>query len=84
MIIMTKKKIIFLCFCLIIISLLALNYSRIIVEEKSCVGCGDCDKVCPVDAINILDGKAVIDQAICIKCEICLKSCTYNAIRKLK
>ncbi len=56
----------------------------IVVESKSCVGCTDCQNVCPVKAIEIVDGKAVIDQEKCIKCEICVKSCTYDAIRKFK
>jgi len=71
---------------LIILILCSLIFSVakgiIVVEYKSCVGCTDCRNVCPVNAIEIIDGRAVIDQEKCINCEICIKSCTYDAIRK--
>ena len=79
---MKIKKTIFLILLLLTISVFALKISIIYVEANSCVGCGDCVLVCPVDAIQLIDGKAVIDAKVCIECEICVKSCTYNAIRK--
>jgi len=79
---MKIKKIIFLILLLITISVFAIKISKIYIETNSCVGCGDCLLVCPVDAIQIIDGKAVIDAKVCIECETCIKSCTYNAIRK--
>lgn len=64
------------------ILLIAVSKSSIFVESNRCVGCGDCEKVCPVDAVKVFNGKAIIDAEKCIKCEICIGSCTYNAIRK--
>jgi|AntAceMinimDraft_17_1070374.scaffolds.fasta_scaffold12161_4 ferredoxin len=77
-----KTKLIIIAMIMIVISLLAISRSAIFVESNSCVGCGDCVKVCPTNAIKIIDGKAVIDADLCIECEICITSCTYNAIRK--
>ncbi len=51
------------------------------VQKSDCVGCGDCVNECPVDAIEIVHGKAVIDQEKCINCQLCVKKCTYNAIK---
>ncbi|MCK4695922.1 MAG: 4Fe-4S binding protein [Candidatus Cloacimonetes bacterium] len=81
---MKNKYILLLIIVFTAISILAVTMSAIYVESNSCVGCGDCEQVCPVDAIQIIDGKAVIDAEKCIQCEICIKSCTYNAIRKSK
>lgn len=55
-----------------------------VTDPYYCVGCGDCVKICPVDAIRLIDGKSVIDQEKCIDCKICIKGCTYNAIREKK
>lgn len=80
-----KKKLFILLISIIILSaLFAIAKSEIFVETNACVGCGDCVDVCPVDAVQIIDGKAVIDAEKCILCEICVQSCTYNAIRKNK
>ena len=45
-----------------------------------CVGCGDCVKNCPVNAIIIKDGIAFIDTRICIGCGLCAKNCPKNVI----
>ena len=50
------------------------------VRKYDCVGCGDCVNACPVDAIEVINGKAVIDNQKCINCNICVGTCTYDAI----
>jgi Na+-translocating ferredoxin:NAD+ oxidoreductase subunit B len=42
-----------------------------IVDHPTCVGCGLCVANCPVQAITMVDGKAVIDPKKCIRCGIC-------------
>ena len=79
-----KIKLILIIIVLAAISLFAITKSNIFVESNSCVGCGDCISVCPTNAIEIIDGKAVIDAELCIDCEICISSCTYKAIRNNK
>ena len=81
---MKKKILLFAGILIVTLALFAITKSTIFVESKLCVGCGDCVAVCPVDAIQIIDGKAIIDADACIDCEICIKSCTYDAIRKNK
>jgi Fe-S-cluster-containing hydrogenase component 2 len=56
-------------------------YNNPIIERSKCVGCRDCIQSCPVDAISIVNGKAVIDNITCINCGKCYRACTYNAIR---
>lgn len=49
---------------------------------ESCRGClaHRCQGACPVDAIQIIHGKAAIDEAKCIECGRCHDACPYNAI----
>ncbi|MFO7814707.1 MAG: NADH-quinone oxidoreductase subunit NuoF [Halanaerobiales bacterium] len=51
------------------------------INIESCVVCGQCVKVCPVDAISKGDGKYyVIDEEVCISCGACAKKCPVDAI----
>jgi ferredoxin len=50
------------------------------VLKDKCTGCGDCVKVCPVEAIKLKDGKAVIDAGDCIECDACIEECPAEAI----
>ena len=53
---------------------------RLTVLKDKCTGCGDCVKVCPVEAIKLKDGKAVIDAGDCIECDACIDECPAEAI----
>ena len=50
------------------------------VNPEECVGCETCVDVCPVEAISMLDDKAVIDQETCTECETCIPECPVEAI----
>ena len=51
-----------------------------IVYESRCTGCGECVKVCPVEAIVIKNNKSVIDGLKCIGCATCIAVCPFSAI----
>lgn len=40
-----------------------------------CGGCGVCDKVCPMGAIQMVDDKPLIDYPECILCNKCIEKC---------
>jgi Na+-translocating ferredoxin:NAD+ oxidoreductase RNF subunit RnfB len=46
-----------------------------------CIACGLCVKVCPVDAIRVVDNLAVIDYHKCIVCGKCVEACPMHTIR---
>lgn len=48
----------------------------------SCLGYGDCKRVCPVDAIYTTDkGIVVVDENKCISCEKCIKTCPKKVMK---
>jgi electron transfer flavoprotein alpha subunit len=51
---------------------------KLLIEK--CTGCSLCVKVCPFDAIRIMDKKAFIDLNKCNLCGACAQSCKFKAI----
>ena len=51
------------------------------VDAEECVGCETCVPECPVEAISMVDDKAVIDQEKCNQCKACVEICPVEAIR---
>lgn len=47
---------------------------------SGCLGYGDCVKVCPHNAIAIVNGIAVVDKAKCVGCGLCAKACPNSLI----
>lgn len=45
-----------------------------------CLGYGDCVRVCPNDAISIVNGIAKVDRTKCIGCGLCAKACPNQLI----
>lgn len=47
----------------------------------TCIGCGLCEKNCPVSAISIQDGKPIWIKQQCVTCLSCLHRCPKFAIQ---
>ena len=47
---------------------------------EDCVGCGKCEEICFLDAIQVRAGRAVIDD-YCRICGRCAGACPKNAIK---
>lgn len=52
---------------------------RMAVNQEKCIACGECEKVCPQDAIQI-EEKAEITAEGCIGCGECITVCPEKAI----
>ncbi|UCE82304.1 MAG: 4Fe-4S binding protein [Deltaproteobacteria bacterium] len=57
---------------------------KILVDREKCRGSGECEKICPQDAIAIVNGVAVIDAAKCDFDGICIPACPHGAISFLE
>ena len=54
---------------------------RAFVEQRDCVACGCCAKVCPMKAIQIYRGLyALVDEDKCVGCGRCAKECPATVI----
>ncbi|MDR3591979.1 MAG: 4Fe-4S binding protein [Negativicutes bacterium] len=53
-----------------------------LVDQNKCVGCGLCLPFCPVQAISLVNKKAVIDLDACLECGNCLRNEVVPCPRK--
>ena len=51
--------------------------------QYGCLGMGDCQTVCPEDAIEIKNALAVVNKNLCTGCGLCVKSCPKAIIEIL-
>jgi ferredoxin len=50
------------------------------VDTELCIGCGDCESLCPFNAITIVEGWSVVNMEACMGCGICEAHCNQGAI----
>lgn len=51
------------------------------VQQSDCVACGCCVRVCPLGAIQIMNGiMAEVDMTKCVGCGKCAKECPASVI----
>lgn len=50
------------------------------ISRAACQGCVNCIRVCPTEAIRIVDGEISIMEELCIDCGECLRSCHRQAL----
>ncbi|MHB8605143.1 MAG: 4Fe-4S binding protein [Thermoplasmatota archaeon] len=50
--------------------------------EDRCMDCGGCVGICPVDALDLRDGRILV-RASCIECDLCVRLCPVEAFESL-
>ena len=57
-----------------------------IIIDNDCVGCGECERVCPTQAIVVDNNqlRAFCDQSKCTKCGKCVDECPIDSIKLVK
>ena len=50
------------------------------VDTEKCIGCGACTGTCPVEALEMKDGKASYKGDGCIECGACAGGCPVEAL----
>lgn len=56
-------------------------FHSVTLDADQCVGCTNCIKRCPTEAIRVRDGKAKIISERCIDCGECIRVCPHHAKR---
>ena len=49
------------------------------VDEEKCIGCGKCEKLCPMSNIKVVD-KKVVQNKQCTMCYRCINNCPKQAM----
>ena len=53
-----------------------------VVEAGRCIGCGNCVRSCPYQAIQLREKVAAIDSQACFGCGLCVSRCPVQAIQR--
>lgn len=51
------------------------------VKDAECVGCRECENICPAKAITMVEKKPRIDKNKCIRCFCCQEFCPKGAMK---
>lgn len=54
-------------------------HHSVTLDVDKCVGCTNCLKRCPTEAIRVYGGRAHIIDERCIDCGECIRACAYHA-----
>ena len=58
-----------------------IDLAKAIVDEDLCIGCANCEAVCPYNAIEMLKSRARVVEAVCKGCGTCVVECPALAIQ---
>jgi len=50
------------------------------IKRKTCIGCAECQKHCPAEAITLEEKKAYIDKNKCVGCGECIVRCPTQSV----
>lgn len=50
------------------------------ISKEACQGCVNCIRVCPTEALRVVNGEISIIAELCVDCGECLRSCSRGAL----
>lgn len=50
----------------------------------ACIHCGECVQTCPVNALEMYEGKVIWHKEVCVECDTCLKTCKHLSSPKIE
>ena len=53
---------------------------QLMYNAAKCIGCMECERVCPLKLHSLVDGVHVFDRSRCIACGKCAQVCCSNAL----
>lgn len=54
---------------------------EVIVDNEKCIGCGECEDICPSGVFEMQDEISVpVNPEECVACESCIEVCDQEAI----
>ncbi|WP_028316084.1 4Fe-4S binding protein [Desulfatibacillum aliphaticivorans] len=65
-------------------TIIAKSHFEASVDADKCIGCNQCVEICPMEALSLVDDKAVIDHTRCIGCGLCVPKCGKTKAISLK
>ncbi len=78
---MMKRNILILIIFIAFSFVLGASDYKPLVTTSKCTGCSECDAVCPVNAITVVNDKACINPDTCIGCLACVRVCSWKAVK---
>jgi heterodisulfide reductase subunit A len=51
-----------------------------VVNESLCISCGTCERVCPFNAVEVIDEVAQVSEVACTGCGLCVSVCPTKAL----
>jgi heterodisulfide reductase subunit A len=51
-----------------------------VVNEPLCISCRTCERVCPFNAVEVIDEVAQVSEVVCTGCGLCVSVCPTKAL----
>ena len=60
--------------------------SRFVIahDPETCIACGACADICPMDALVLTDGGLSVGQDRCIGCGVCIRTCPTDSLQLVR